>query len=84
MYEEDLEQGFIDAWNEIVENREKYMVKWEEKVRIGNAWERLKAKQMMELTKEGKIKKVYPELVNLVLECVMVSRNGELSYSFSD
>ena len=80
--EEDLDQGFIDAWNEIVENRDKYMTWWEEKIQNGNAWERLKAKQMMELTKEGKIIRVYTELVNLVLESVIVQQNGSLDYIF--
>lgn len=60
------------ARNEIVENRENYMSKWDEKIQYGNARERLKAKQMIELTEEGKTNKVYPEMVNLVLECVGV------------
>ena len=42
--EEDLEQGFIDAWNKIVENRDQHMAKCEEKIQNGNVWERLKVK----------------------------------------
>ena len=80
--EEDLERGFIDAWNEIVENRDNHMARWNEKIQNGDAWERLKAKQMMELSKEGKITRVYPELVNLVLESVKIQQNGSLDYIF--
>ncbi len=80
--EEDLEQGFIDAWNEIVENRESYMGIWEKMILTGNAWERLKAKQTGELTMEGNINKAYPELVNLVLDCIMVGKDGRLITSY--
>ena len=40
------------------------------------------SKADLELTKEGKIIRVYTELVNLVLESVIVQQNGSLDYTF--
>ena len=46
--------------------------KWNEMIEHGDALEKIRGKQMLELTAEGKITKQIPELTRAVLESVIV------------
>ena len=68
-----LDKAFVLAWNTLVGHREQHMKIWNEMIEHGNALERLRARQMKEITAEGKITKQIPELTRVVLESVIVN-----------
>lgn len=49
------------------------MAKWEKELKEGNQLSRLRAKQMIDLTAEGKITKQIPELTTMVLESITIN-----------
>ena len=44
-----LYQGFVDVFNALVENKAYFMEKWQERLRSGNALERYKARQFIDI-----------------------------------
>ncbi len=76
LYERDLEKAFLMAWNGIVENRESFLPAWEKQREEGNALEKWRARQMMELTMQPPLDMVCPEIVNMVLGSVEVHDGG--------
>ena len=70
--EKTLKQAFIIAWNSIVEHREEFMPKWETMIQNGDALERMRGRQMIELTAEGRVEIHIPELVRMVLHEIIV------------
>lgn len=84
LYERDLEKAFLMAWNGIVENRESFLPAWEKQRAEGNALEKWRAGQMMELTGQPPLETVCPEIVNMVLGSVEVHDGGLLHFYFLD
>ena len=72
------------AWNGIVENRESFLPAWEKQRAEGNALEKWRAGQMMELTEQPPLETVCPEIVNMVLGSVEVHDGGLLHFYFLD
>ena len=50
LFEKDLEQAFLTAWNGIAENREGFLTAWEKQIKEGDALEKWRAGQMVQLT----------------------------------
>ena len=50
LFEKDLEQAFLTAWNGIVENRGRFLPAWEKQIKEGDALEKWRAGQMVLLT----------------------------------
>ena len=65
---EKLRGLFCNAFNAIVLKREEYLPHWEEKIRSGSALERVRARQMTEITAEGTIFYEVPELTQAILQ----------------
>ena len=84
LFEKDLEQAFLTAWNGIVENRECLLPEWEKQVREGDALEKWRAGQMVQLTAEPPLGTICPEIVNMALESVEVHDGGLLHFRFFD
>ncbi len=84
LFEKDLEQAFLTAWNGIVENREGFLSAWEKQIREGDAMEKWRAGQMVQLTAEPPLETICPEIVNMVLESVEVHDGGLLHFHFLD
>ena len=84
LFEKDLEQAFLTAWNGIVENREGFLTAWKKQITEGNALEKWRAGQMVQLTTEPPLETVCPEIVNMVLESVEVHDGGLLHFHFLD
>lgn len=72
--EERLHGAFVAAWNQIVGDREKYLPKWKEQSRSGNALTAYRAKQMIQLTKGKPMKQIDLELVGKVLDHCVVGK----------
>jgi hypothetical protein len=68
-----LDRAFVIAWNSIVDKSEEHMYRWQQMVSEGNALERIRGQQMIDLTAEGKIVKQIPELTTMVLESMTVN-----------
>lgn len=71
--EEDLRQAFTITWNSLVENRENELPRWQKMVESEDVLERLRGKQMIELTAEGRLKFEITELTRMVLDEVTVT-----------
>jgi hypothetical protein len=84
LFEKDLEQAFLTAWNGIVENREGFLPAWEKQIKEGDALEKWRAGQMVQLTAEPPLETVCVEIVNMALESVEVQDGGLLRFRFLD
>ena len=68
MEDSTLRARFCDAYNSIVERRSHYLPGWEEQLRCGSALERVRARQMAEVTAGGTIPLEVPELTQAILQ----------------
>ena len=84
LFEKDLEKAFLTAWNGIVENREGFLPAWEKQIKEGNALEKWRAGQMVQLATEPPLEAICPEIVNMTLESVEVHDGGLLHFRFLD
>ena len=82
--EELLQKAFITAWNYIVQNRDKFLEYWQQDIESGGPLEKVRVKQMIELTAEGKIETFVPELMLMVLEKIEVHDQEHFTVCFLD
>ncbi len=81
---EAVQLEFVTAWNRVVEYREQHHERWERQMQEGNPMLMLRARQMIELTKQGQIDGMIPELVQMVLEKTVVNGVREFAIWFKD
>ena len=67
-----------------MENRESFLPAWEKQIKEGNALEKWRAGQMVQLTAEPPLDTICPEIVNMTLESVEVHDGGLLHFRFLD
>lgn len=67
-----------------MQNRDKFMERWQQAVEAGGPLEKVRAKQMVELTAEGKIETLVPELMLMVLEKIEVHDLEHFTVCFLD
>lgn len=77
-----LRAAFCDAFNEVVSSRDAYMSRWAAMMETGSPLERLRAKQMEEITAEGSILFEVPELTQAVLQEAWLHRDGKIAFTF--
>ena len=82
--DEVVKEAFVTAWNLVVKHREQHLERWERQMQEGNPLVKLRARQMKELTKQGQIDGVIPELVQMVLEKIVVNGVREFVVIFLD
>jgi site-specific DNA recombinase len=80
--ESDLRKAFTIAWNSIVEHPE--TEKWCKMETSTEALQRVRAKQMQELTAEGPLEFEIPELTRMVTEEVIVHDAKTFTFTFLD
>lgn len=80
--DERLRRLFCDAFNRIVENRERWLPVWERAMDGGTALERLRAGQMRDVTAGGTILFEVPELTQAVLQEAWMEEDGGVVYRF--
>ena len=71
-----LDRAMIIAWNSIIEKREEYLPKWKKQIKEGNPLERYRAKQMIQLTAEGKVQCQVDELTQMILESMYINEQA--------
>lgn len=79
-----LQKAFITAWNYTVQNRERLLEHWKQRIEGGSSLEKIRGKQMIELTQEGKIDVFVPELMQMVLEMIEVHDLEHFTVCFLD
>jgi site-specific DNA recombinase len=79
-----LQEAVVIAWNSIVENRDQQMNRWEKMEMSENPLDRLRGKQMIELTKEGRLDFEIPELTRMVLQEITVHSPTSFTITFLD
>ena len=67
-----IKKAIVIAWNSIVQDRSKYIDKWQKMINESNPLEKVRGQQMIDLTDEGKIVSEVPELTRMVLEQIIV------------
>lgn len=79
---EKLRSLFCNVFNSIVLRREEYLPHWEEKIRSGSALERVRARQMAEITAEGSILYEVPELTQAIMQEVWMEQDDRVRFVF--
>ena len=79
-----IHRVFIEAWNTIVQDKEKEEIRWDRMEKQGTELERIRARQMRELVSEGPITRIVPELVQTVLGSILIRGNGLFEVTFLD
>ena len=82
--EEALRKAVVVAWNSLVENREEYIPAWEKCICEGDPLQRLRGRQMIELTAEGTIEEEITELTRMVLTEIIVKDKNNFTVVFMD
>lgn len=80
-----LYQAFVDVFNAMVENRESFLGKWQERIESDDALIRYKAKQFIEMMTEAEIINEFDEnLYFALVEKVTVFDDGRLVLGLLD
>ncbi|OLR55025.1 hypothetical protein BHK98_02460 [Hornefia porci] len=85
LYERELFDGFVAAWNKILSRRKTNMRKWERMLNSENALERVRAKQFIAITDGMEpLTKMDISLVSKVFEHCIYHSSGDTEYHFLD
>ena len=80
-----LYQAFVDMFNTLVENKERFIEKWRKRLESENALVRYKAKQFLKIiTETGRIKEFDIDLYFALTEKVVVYADSRLTVSWLD
>ena len=80
----DLESGFVKAYNVLMSRKEDLIPRWKHTIETGNALEKLRAKQFMELSEQPELECYVPELAQLVIQMVIVKGAKKYEFTFMD
>lgn len=78
-----LQEDFVRAWEVMSEGITPLKIKWEAMLKNGNPLEQLRAKQMLAVC-ERKLMDFDVELALLVLEQIIIRKNGSIKFCFLD
>lgn len=81
---EHLESGFVKAFNRMVANRNKYIPEWERMIEEGTPLQKVRARQMIEMSSEPPLKTFVPELAQLVVIEVTIFGANKFEFRFMD
>ena len=70
--ESTLRELVVDVWNDIVAHQDRYQDHWNRMIEEGDALEKLRARQMMALVKEGPLSAECPEMTKMILREITV------------
>lgn len=79
-----VRQTMVIAWNAVVRERDKKMETWEKMKEEGNPLQKLRAKQMIEITAQGPLIKEVPELTRTVLDRIIIHDKKHFTVYFLD
>ena len=73
--ESNLRKAIVTVWNDIVAHQDEHIQRWNRMVEEGDALQTLRAKQMIELVKEGPLQNECPEMTRMILHEVVATDN---------
>lgn len=82
--DESIRKAFVIAWNSVVKDRDKLMPTWEDMKESGNPLQRLRARQMIELTAQGPLINEVHEHTRMVLERIVIHSKIHFTIRFLD
>ena len=82
IYDDNLRELFVKAFNALVLERDRLVPGWQEAVDNGTALEAVRAKQISSITEEGTIPFEIPQLTQAVLEEVILKSNLRVRFLF--
>ena len=80
----DLESGFVRAYNMLMSRKEDLIPRWKNTIETGNALEKLRAKQFMELSGQPELECYVPELAQMVIQMVIVKEEKKYEFTFME
>lgn len=80
--DETLRAAFCETFNAIVSDRDTYVERWNAMMTDGTALQKIRAKQMLEITSEGSIPYEVPELTRAVLQEAWLTKSGDVRFLF--
>ena len=79
-----IHKAFIIAWNSVVKDRDKLLTTWETMKEAGDPLQKLRARQMIELTAQGQLTCKVPELTRTVLERIIIHSKTQFTVRLLD
>ena len=79
-----LEVGFVKAYNMLMRRKEIMIHRWEDAIETGNALERLRAKQFLELSGQPELESYVPELAQMIIQMVIIKGSKKYEFTFMD
>ena len=80
----DLELGFVKAYNMLLKHKEILIPRWQDTIETGNALERLRAKQFLDLSEQPELECYVPELAQMVIQMVIIKGIKKYEFTFMD
>ena len=74
----------MKAYNMLMSRKEDLIPRWKHTTETGNALEKLRAKQFMELSEQPELECYVPELAQLVIQMVIVKGAKKYEFTFMD
>ena len=82
--DEVIKKALVIAWNSIVKNRDRLMSTWETMQEASDPLQKMRARQMIELTAQGLLTNEVPELTRMVLERIIIHSKTHFTVRFLD
>ena len=79
-----LEVGFVKAYNMLMRRKEIMIHRWEDAIETGNALERLRAKQFLELSGQPELESYVLELAQMIIQMVIIKGSKKYEFTFMD
>lgn len=83
MDHEDLKKGFVTAYNKMMADTSR-KAEWEKTTAMGSALERLRARQMMDLSGQEPLTRMVDELAQLVITEITILGAKKYEFAFMD
>ena len=80
----DLESGFVKAYNMLLKHKEILIPRWKDTIETGNALERLRVKQFLDLSEQPELECYVPELAQMVIQMVIIKGIKKYEFTFMD
>ena len=82
--QEELEQGFVKAFNSLYRSKESFISKKQKEIKSGRPLQKIRAEQMVALIKQPPMECFIPELAQMVLESVTIYGQTDYEFHFLD
>ena len=76
--------GLTIAWNSVVKDRDKLLPTWRQMKETGDPLQKMRSRQMIELTAQGPLTCEVPELTRMVLERIIIHSKTHFTVRFLD